>query len=74
MRWLTFLLVVCTVLPLSAKTQTSSDLVSPPPGATIPIFLNKTLKAGNIVPGQTITVPLAQRVPVSSTAYLPGKA
>jgi hypothetical protein len=74
MRWLTFLLFVCTALPLSAKTQPSSDLVSPPPGATIPVFLNKTLKAGNIVPGQTITAPFTQRVPVSSTAYLPGRA
>jgi len=70
MRWLTFLLAVCIVLPLSAKTQARSDLVSPPPGATIPVFLNKTLKAGNIVPGETITLPFMQRLPVSSTAYL----
>jgi len=74
MRWLTFLLVLCTALPLSAKSQISSDLISPPLGATIPIFLNKTLKAGNLAAGQTITAPLMQRVPVSSTAYLSDRA
>ncbi len=74
MRWLALAFLVCSTLPLSAKTQTRPELASPPPGATIPVLLNKTLKAGKIAPGQIIAVALAQRVPIAPHAYLPQNA
>lgn len=71
MRWLAIAFLLCSTLPISAKTPTRPYLASPPPGATIPVLLNRTLKAGKIVPGQTIAVALAQRVPIAPHAYLP---
>jgi len=63
-------------LTLSAALQvgaapTTKELAPPPPGATLPVLINKTLKPHNLQPGQSITVEFVQTVPVSNQVSLP---
>ncbi len=72
MRCLTLLPILSVALPIYAARQ-ASRLVAPPPGATLPIVLVKTMKAQSLTVGQPVTARLFQRVPVSAGTYLPGK-
>jgi hypothetical protein len=47
------------------------DLASPPPGTTLPVVINRTLKAHNLRPGEPISAPLIQSVPVGANLVLP---
>ena len=49
----------------------TKELASPPPGATLPVNINRTLKPQNLRPGQPISVELIQTVPVSANVALP---
>jgi hypothetical protein len=75
MRWLAFCLLVGLAVPvhLAKAAKAVTELVSPPPGATLPIRLVKTLNSQSITAGQPITGRLFQRVPVSADSYLPSK-
>lgn len=72
MRCLTLLLILSVALPIYAARQ-ASRLVAPPPGATLPISLAKTMKAQKLTVGQLVTARLFQRVPLRDGTYLPGK-
>jgi len=69
MRCLIALLVFSVVAPLYARA--TKDLAPPPPGATLPVVINQTLKPHNLQPGQPISAQLIQIVPVGSNVYLP---
>ena len=47
------------------------DLAAPPPGATLPVVINRTLKPHHVRPGQPISAELIQTVPVSAKVELP---
>ncbi len=72
MRWMNLLLALSIALPVSAARQTSR-LIAPPPGATLPVALMKTIKSQNVTVGERVTARFMQRVPVASGSYLPGK-
>ena len=69
MRCLIALLVLSIAAPVYARAI--EQLAPPPPGATLPVLLNKTLKAHNLQPNQPITVQLAQDVPIRANINLP---
>jgi hypothetical protein len=72
MRYLSLLITLSCALPLYAS-KPADRLVAPPPGATLPIALIKTLKPMHLAVGETITARFIQRVPVSTNSYLPHK-
>lgn len=66
-------LIVCLALlvGIPVYAQTARQLASPSPGATLPVFLDQTLKSRNVQPNQPVTARLAQSVPISPDASLP---
>jgi hypothetical protein len=70
MRCLIAFLALSVALPVYAAPA-AKELASPPPGATLPVVLNKTLKPGSLQPGQPVTAELWQTVPVSNQINLP---
>ncbi len=70
MRCLMALLVLSVALPVYAAPATK-ELAPPPPGATLPVVINKTLKPGSLQPGQQVTAQLWQTVPVGNQIDLP---
>ncbi|MGC1295561.1 MAG: hypothetical protein WA869_10995 [Alloacidobacterium sp.] len=70
MRCLIAFLVLSVVLPVRSASVTK-ELAPPPPGATLPVVINRTLKPQNLQPGQPITAELVQTVPVSNQVNLP---
>jgi len=70
MRCLIAFLALSVALPVYAA-QATKELAPPPPGATLPVLINKTLKPHNLQPGQPITAELVQTVPVSDHVNLP---
>lgn len=70
MRYLALLVILCCVVPIYAS-EPVSHLVAPPPGATLPIAMVKTVKPAHLVVGQPITARFIQRVPVTTNSYLP---
>jgi len=69
MRCLIVLLVLSVAAPVYARA--TKDLAPPPPGATLPVLINQTLKPHNLQPGQPICAQLIQSVPVGANVYLP---
>jgi hypothetical protein len=47
------------------------DLAPPPAGTTLPVVINRTLKARSLRPGEPISAPLIQSVPVGANLVLP---
>lgn len=72
MRYPTLLLILSLAVPLYA-IEPASRLVAPPPGATLPVALIKTVKPVHLVVGQSIRARFIQRVPVGTGSYLPSK-
>lgn len=72
MQRLVLFLIVSIALPGYAAKQVS-HLVAPPPGATLPVILVRTLDSQNLTPGQPIIARFSQPVPVSPDRYLPAK-
>ena len=70
MRCLIALLALSVALPVHAAPATK-ELRSPPPGATLPVVINKTLKPRSLHPGQPVTAQLWQTVPVGNQVNLP---
>jgi hypothetical protein len=72
-------LIVLLVLSIAARGYGASgdrvikDLAPPPPGTTLPVVINRTLKARSL-PGEPITARLIQSVPVSTDVILPREA
>jgi hypothetical protein len=66
------LLTLCIALPSLASRQ-ANRLVAPPAGGTLPIVLVKTIKSGELKPGQPVIGRFLQRVPVGAGEYLPAK-
>jgi hypothetical protein len=73
MRCLTLVFALSATLPIYAARQTAR-LLSPSPGATLPVALGTALRAQRLTVGQIVTARLLQRVPLSDRAYLPSKA
>ncbi|MBV8115333.1 MAG: hypothetical protein JO300_11355 [Silvibacterium sp.] len=73
MRCLIALLVLSIAAPVYGVggARVIKDLAPPPPGATLPVVINRTLKARNLRPGEPISAPLIQRVPISANVMLP---
>ena len=69
MRCLIALLVLSVAAPVYARA--TKDLAPPPPGATLPVLINQTLKPHNLQTGQPISAQLIQIVPVGANVYLP---
>lgn len=69
MRCLLALLVLSITAPAFARA--TQELAPPPPGATLPVHINRTLKPQSLKPGQPISAPLIQTVPVNSNVSLP---
>ena len=69
MRCLIAFLVLCVAAPVYARA--TKELAPPPPGATLPVLINRTLKPRNVQPGQPIAAELMQTVPVSANVNLP---
>lgn len=72
MRCLILFLALSVVLPGYASKQVN-HLVAPPPGATLPVIVLRTLKSEDLTVGQPIVARLSQPVPVSADHYLPAK-
>ncbi len=62
-----FVAVACTA-------ALHAQLTVPPPGSTLPVFLDNTLDAKNTHPGEPVRASLAQRVPLPGGGFLPDKA
>jgi len=74
MRCLIILLALGIAAPANPHgigERVTKELASPPPGATLPVVINRTLKPQNLQPGQPISVELIQMVPVSANVGLP---
>jgi hypothetical protein len=73
MRSLIAILVLCVAgtVYAQAPARETKDLAPPPPGATLPVLINRTLKSHNLRAGQPVTVQLLQTVPVSAQVILP---
>jgi hypothetical protein len=69
MRHLIASLALLVGIPVYA--QITKQLSSPPPGATLPVLINQTLKPHNVRPNQPVTALLIQAVPISADATLP---
>ena len=69
MRYLIAFLAFSIAVPVYAGA--TKELAPPPPGATLPVLINRTLKHHNLQPGRPISVQLIQTVPVSTTVNLP---
>jgi hypothetical protein len=69
MRGLIAFLILSVAAPVYARV--TRDLAPPPPGATLPVLINKTLNPRSLQPGQPVTVQLVQSVPVSANVSLP---
>jgi hypothetical protein len=69
MRYLIAFLVLSVAVPV--YTSATKDLAPPPPGATLPVVINHTLKPRNLQQGQLVTAELVQAVPVSANVSLP---
>ncbi len=69
MRCLITLLVLSVAAPVYARA--TQELAPPPPGATLPVSIDQTLKPHNLQSGRPVTVQLVQRVPVGNHLYLP---
>lgn len=54
--------------------RVTKELAAPPPGATLPVMLQQTLKPHKVQAGQAVRARLMQRVPVSSQIILPAGA
>ena len=70
-------LIVALVLAGAAMTfaaEDKKDLAPPPPGSTLPVILNETLKADKLRADQSISADLAQDVPLAKDVVLPAKA
>ena len=65
------LFAAAALSPQASAARRTKDLAPPPPGATLPVLINHTLKAQHLHAGQAITVQLLQTVPVSSQVDLP---
>ena len=72
MRCLISLLVLSIAAPAYARA--THELAAPPPGATLPVVINRTLKLHDLRPGKTISAELAQTVPVRPNVELPRDA
>jgi len=72
MRCLIALLVLSVAAPAYARA--TKELAPPPPGATLPVVINRTLKPHSLQPGQPISAQLIQIVPVGPNMYLPRRA
>ena len=70
MRCLVAFLALSVALPVYAAPATK-ELAPPPPGATLPVVLNQTLKSHSLHPGQPVTAELWQSVPVNNQISLP---
>jgi hypothetical protein len=75
MRWLAFSLLLGLAVPahVARAAKPVTGLMSPQPGATLPIRLVKTLNSQSLTAGQPIVARFFQRVPVSAGSYLPSK-
>ena len=77
MRCLIALLVLSIAAPVYgvgggvSGTRVIKDLAPPPPGATLPVTISRTLRAHKLRAGDPISAPLIQRVPVSANVMLP---
>lgn len=69
MRCLIAFLVLSVAAPVYARA--ANDLALPPPGATLPVLISRTLKPHNLQPSQQVTAELMQTVPVSTSVNLP---
>ncbi len=69
MRCLIALLVLGIAAP--AGGLVTKELAPPPPGATLPVVITRTLKPSNLQPGQPVSGELIQIVPVSENIDLP---
>ncbi len=72
MRCLISLLVLSIAAPAYARA--THELAAPPPGATLPVVINQTLKPHDLRPGKTISAELVQTVPVRPNVELPRDA
>jgi hypothetical protein len=67
-------LVAILVLGVAATVhgaQTKKELAPPPPGATLPVVIHKTLRPHKLQAGQLVTAQLVQTVPVGAHVILP---
>jgi len=69
-------LIFALALAAAATTfaEDKKDLAPPPPGATLPVILNETLKADKLRADQSISADLAQTVPLAKDVVLPAQA
>jgi hypothetical protein len=72
MQYLSLLITLGCALQIYAS-RPGEHLVAPPPGATLPITLSKSVNPLHMAVGQPITARFIQTVPVSTQAYLPDK-
>lgn len=70
MRCLVEFLALSVALPVYAA-PVAKELAPPPPGATLPVVITRTLKPQNLQAGQPVTAELVQTVPVSNQVNLP---
>jgi hypothetical protein len=72
MRYLILLMIFgCTAPTYTSKR--ANRLVAPPPGATLPVTLVKSIKSARLVVGEPVIGRFIQRVPLSADSYLPTK-
>jgi len=69
MRCLIAFLILSVAAPVYARS--TNRLAPPPPGATLPVLINRTLKVHNVRLGQSVTAQLLQVVPVGADINLP---
>jgi hypothetical protein len=70
MRYLIISLIL-TVATTVHAARITKQLEPPPPGATLPVLIDRTLTARNLQPGQPVSARLAQIVPISAQVCLP---
>ena len=66
--------IALLVLGVAATVQAAhitKELAPPPPGTTLPVLIDRTLKPHDLQAGQPVNAELAQTVPVSARVSLP---
>lgn len=75
MRNLIAILIFCIAAPCltHAGTRVTNELALPPPGAFLPVVIDRTLKAHKLQVGQPVIAEFIQTVPVSTAVSLPDR-
>ncbi len=67
-------LLPAVLLAVAVPCTAPAQAAAPPPGSTLPVFLDESLNASNAHAGEAIRASLTQRVPLPGGAYLSDKA